>query len=317
MLTKAADQKNLQKVNVAVARFRAYNCNIAYARALEDMLSGMVFNTELFVLLERTQMEKILAENNFDVDKCFSDECAAKMGKLIAVDKVILGSVSKLDDEYRIEIRVINVANSKVDLSLSREASDTGQFEGIVKEVIGNVKNYYLGYSLISGKYDLSFNYSMLFPLGDFSDGAGRGDGLMLNLYINKPFRWNKVFILSAGAYRFKTEEQYLKSIYQFPFTIALGQKFALTETLEMLPSLGLGYLFTRLEDDKFEYRGDGNYEYEVSYSHNPLLTLRNEFILKLYHRYFVTITPAYTLFFERKRIGQIAGLDLGVKMLF
>ena len=103
-----------QKLNFAVADFSAENVSQVEASIVGNCFCTGLVNTNMFNVLERKDMETILAEQKFQMSGCTEFGCAVKMGKLLNVNCVVLGSLSELGGTYYINARVVDVESGKV-----------------------------------------------------------------------------------------------------------------------------------------------------------------------------------------------------------
>jgi len=103
-----------KKVNMAVADLEAQNVSAGDAAVIADMLRNALIKTRNFNIVEKKNMDKVLAEQAFQQTGCTSEECAVKLGKLLNVQRIVVGSFGKLMDKYFVTIRVINVEDGKI-----------------------------------------------------------------------------------------------------------------------------------------------------------------------------------------------------------
>lgn len=113
----------LPKKNIAVMNFQANNCPASLGRALSDLLAGKLFNSEYFILLEQNQVEKVIKQKKIKTSDTLKEDEAAKLGRMLQVEKIVVGSVSKFDN-YVIQIRIIDVNKGSVDFSVSEETTN-------------------------------------------------------------------------------------------------------------------------------------------------------------------------------------------------
>ncbi|RMF07985.1 MAG: DUF2380 domain-containing protein [Candidatus Neomarinimicrobiota bacterium] len=104
----------LGQTSIAVLEFSGKNVSSAEASALTDRLRTELFRTGRFKVVEREMMEEILQEQGFQQSGCASDECIVEMGRLIGVDQIIAGSVSKVGTVYSISARVVSVETGEI-----------------------------------------------------------------------------------------------------------------------------------------------------------------------------------------------------------
>ena len=97
------------KKSIAVLNLDAYGISKNDALALTNRLTTELFKSNYFNVVERAKMEEILKEQGFQLSGCTTSECLVEAGKLLNVELMLGGSVSKLDNYYAIELRVIDV----------------------------------------------------------------------------------------------------------------------------------------------------------------------------------------------------------------
>jgi TolB-like protein len=102
------------RINMAVVDFEAKGISEVNVSILTERLGIELFKTDKFNIIERQQMDEILKEQGFQQTGCFSNECVVEMGKLVGVEQIVTGSVSKFENIYSISARVIDVQTGKV-----------------------------------------------------------------------------------------------------------------------------------------------------------------------------------------------------------
>jgi hypothetical protein len=88
-----------QKELVAVIDLDAAGATKIQAAALSDRLREELLATGRFRIVERGQMDKLLAEQALQQTGCTSQECAVQVGKVLGVRKMISGKASKIEDD--------------------------------------------------------------------------------------------------------------------------------------------------------------------------------------------------------------------------
>jgi len=117
--------------NIAVSDLESQGVSASDSAVVADMLRGELVKTGLVNVLERQNMQKVMAEQAFQQTGCTSAECAVKLGKLLNVQRIVTGSVGKLGDTYFVNVRIVDVetasmvwsdrAEAKVVSALARE----------------------------------------------------------------------------------------------------------------------------------------------------------------------------------------------------
>lgn len=93
---------------------------------------------EKYSLLERSQMDKILDQFKLQNALCSDDSCAVAFGRLLSVQRIIIGSVGLVGKTYIISCRIVDVESSKVIRSASRKYQ--GKIDGVldILPLVGN-----------------------------------------------------------------------------------------------------------------------------------------------------------------------------------
>lgn len=130
---KAEEEKEASAImNCAVMDLSPQNVSAGDAGVISDILRSELVKIGTINVLERQNMQKILAEHAFQQTGCTSEECAVKLGKLLNVQRMIAGSLGKLGDQYYVNARVVDIQTGKVVWSDSAEASSAS---GLAKKM--------------------------------------------------------------------------------------------------------------------------------------------------------------------------------------
>jgi curli biogenesis system outer membrane secretion channel CsgG len=116
------ERKPGEIINLAVADFGGKNVSQADGSIVADFLRTELVNTGVYNVIEKANMDKILAEAAFQQSGCTTSECAAQIGKLLNVQQMIVGNLSKLMDTYYITVNLVEVETGKIIASYDQEA---------------------------------------------------------------------------------------------------------------------------------------------------------------------------------------------------
>jgi hypothetical protein len=308
------------KMRIAVLNFQSYNCPPEFGRALSEMVAGRLFDNELFTLLERNNIELLMKERGISGNNDLDNRDALRVGKMLSVDKIAVGSVSRFGD-YNIEVRIIDVRVGTVDLRVPAKVEDDEDFDDTARFIAGRIDFHYHGVSPVSELFDIAVTAAYLQPLGDLAGGTARGFGSHLHVYGNKLLYniagRNARMLFLAGYYRLYSDFHSIRYLRMAPLGAFLGCRYPLSGSVDFYPYAGGGYIVTQTSYDTIEERTYEKPVYRDRYYYNPFVSLRSEFHLRLGYRVFLMITPFYTVFFEPGRLGQMAAADLGLKILF
>jgi len=129
------------KETVAVMDFTAINAPGSEASVLSEFVRSAVIQSGVFTVVDKKNMDKMLAEQAFQQTGCTSDECAVKLGKILNVRKMIVGSYSIMGQTRFLTSRLVDVETGKIEASakekgFSPEDADTAA-EKMVHTLIG------------------------------------------------------------------------------------------------------------------------------------------------------------------------------------
>jgi len=103
----------------------------------EYILSGLsenAVNDRVFSVVDRQQLDSIRAELNFQWSGEVSDKSAQEIGQMLGAQTIVSGAVSKLGDEYRIQVRAITVKTAEV------QGQTTQTIDGKAKRIVALTK---------------------------------------------------------------------------------------------------------------------------------------------------------------------------------
>jgi TolB-like protein len=126
-------------LNVAVADLSAQGVSASDAAMITDMIRNAMVQKHLFNVIEKANMDRILAEQAFQQSGCTTEECAVKLGKLLNVNRMVMGSFGKLLTRYIVSVRVVNVENGKILFSDEATGDNVDQLMGQTKAMAERV----------------------------------------------------------------------------------------------------------------------------------------------------------------------------------
>jgi hypothetical protein len=309
-------EEERQRISVACLAIKPINCSPDIAVAVEEMLMGKLFETNLFILMEKAQIERIAARQglaNFDIT---DNEQLARLGRQLKVDKVVAGSISRIDG-YRLDIRTIDTATGTVDISNTNEVDNERAIEKGVSKTVETFERFYLGFDKISGKFDMSLSPSLFIPHMKLNDGIMYGRGAQFVSSLNNVLFENVSLQFSAGAYGSVTREKRVKDALFYPFECGVAYSYRFTKTLTMRNSVSAGLLITQLKYDIDGYTSNGEYEYTKGTFSNFIVSFRSEFLFFIHNRWFLIISPEYVLMPEKSGMSSYGLISIGPMVMF
>lgn len=82
--------------------------------AVADILTHDLVGRTEFLVVERSQIEKVMSEHSFQLSGAVDSATAVRVGNLLGARYVVLGSVEKLAGQYQINARIVEVQNGQV-----------------------------------------------------------------------------------------------------------------------------------------------------------------------------------------------------------
>lgn len=123
----------------AVMDFTGKNVSGADASIITDIMRTELVNTGAFNILDRANMDAILAEQKFQNSGCTEQDCAAQIGKLLNVTKMLVGTMSKLLDSYHITVNLVDVQTGKILASYAAEAANSSGLREACRAMAGKL----------------------------------------------------------------------------------------------------------------------------------------------------------------------------------
>lgn len=105
------------KPNIAVLDLEARGgLTATEIQSISDRLRGELINTGKFNVLERGQMDEILKEQGFQqTGVCSEASCIVQVGQLLAVHKMVGGSIGLVGKAFSVNLKIIDVKTGKIE----------------------------------------------------------------------------------------------------------------------------------------------------------------------------------------------------------
>lgn len=105
------------------------------SQVISEALSDELLRTGKARIMERSQMEAILREQGFQQSgACDANECAVEVGKLLSIDRMVVGSLGRLGGSYSLSVRLVDVQTGEV-LGSSRRMQ-RGEIDEVVAKML-------------------------------------------------------------------------------------------------------------------------------------------------------------------------------------
>ena len=138
MLLTAMSARAADKPLVAVVHLAALGVDSGSVAVVEDAIASELVETRRVRVLEREQMDRILREQGFQQSgACDQGNCSVEIGKLLAVDEILTGSLGKVGESYSLTLRLVNVGSGEVVNSVTR--SKSGKIDAVLTDLLPSV----------------------------------------------------------------------------------------------------------------------------------------------------------------------------------
>lgn len=126
------------KITIAVLDFDAKNISQESAEAVTDLLRTELFNTGRFKVVERQEIQRIIKEQQFQVSGVTDSDQVVEIGRLLNVQAIMVGTVTKLGSTHLINTRLVNVRTGLVVHAESIESTGgEGKLPGAISIMVG------------------------------------------------------------------------------------------------------------------------------------------------------------------------------------
>ncbi|MBI4370415.1 MAG: hypothetical protein HY547_09325 [Elusimicrobia bacterium] len=115
----AIETRHENKINVAVIDFEGRGLSETETLALTDFFRGALIDQQKFRVIDRNNVEAILAEIKLQQTGCSTTECAVRVGKMLNVQKIFTGSALEMNEGCFLTIRFIDVETTEIVSSLT------------------------------------------------------------------------------------------------------------------------------------------------------------------------------------------------------
>jgi hypothetical protein len=122
-------------LNVAVENLLSSGISAAEASIISDRLRSELLEIGSIRVMERSQMDQILKEQSFQQSgACVGSQCFVEIGRLLAVDRIVVGTVGSIGSLYTLSVRVLNVETGEVIFSVNEDF--VGPIEGLLQKSV-------------------------------------------------------------------------------------------------------------------------------------------------------------------------------------
>lgn len=127
------------RMKIAVMDLLSQNADPGVAMVITDLLRNDLFNTGKYSVLERSNMDKLIKEQQFQWTGCTTTECAVELGKILNMQEMVVGSVNKLGTKTFISVRMVDVESGEITRTALVECYSDNDLSDACKEITGKL----------------------------------------------------------------------------------------------------------------------------------------------------------------------------------
>ena len=112
LLTLAASilfAQSSEKPLISVLDFKASDISKAEVELFVDFMTTHIVETGKYRVLDRSQRQAILEEIEFSTSDCTDERCQLEIGRLLAANQIIVGSLGRIGGQYILNIKLLDV----------------------------------------------------------------------------------------------------------------------------------------------------------------------------------------------------------------
>lgn len=290
------------------------------------MITVEMVNTGAFIIVERSQMDGILKEQNFQMSGCTDASCAVKIGKMISARKILIGSVSRVGETYTIAVRMVDVERGEAEGGATERVKSDSDLPFAADRIADKITESITGREAAapragddrSSKFDFSSIFTGKAPSGIALSYAGfsPSDKMLSDYYssmmggaIGYVFPGGKYFTYTAGA-DFVTSSDDESGDSRMSFnTYSIGARLGVPFLKIFYPYCGLSVKGTWLSE-KGKSDSANFFGYGAGFSAGLAVTIYGSF--GLYGEYGMTYGKV-----SDERGTDISGSGLGIGLIF
>ncbi|MHB9156293.1 MAG: CsgG/HfaB family protein, partial [Endomicrobiales bacterium] len=122
-----AAEHTYTKARLAVIGFDSKNMDPGIVEVVTEFVQSRIENSQVYILIERYKVEKVLAEQAFQYRGVVDETTAIQIGKILGAEKLVLGSINRMGQNAFISGRIVDVETGEIEIA----ASETGSTDDI------------------------------------------------------------------------------------------------------------------------------------------------------------------------------------------
>ncbi len=102
------------------------------------MLQSEFSKRHAFNLIERRKLDQVMKEQSLEMAGIIDNQ-ASKLGQLVGADKIITGSLMKVDNKYVLLVKMVDVTTGQVDMTEGIKVNDESKLEKGIRSIVTRI----------------------------------------------------------------------------------------------------------------------------------------------------------------------------------
>ncbi len=306
-----------EKPKAGVLNFKGSGTSEAVTNTVRSVFEAKLFETDVYSLVDRSEIESIMQEQGLQNSGLTDNTKAVKIGKIANIDKIIIGSIDKLDGNiYNIQVKIINVETAQIDGMYTETANGDKEIIDTITTIIRQIENDMAG-DMYSRFMSFGFSTNVLYfqPVGSLREFMSYGYGGSINLYLNNFIIKNVSLNISAEFMKYISKRKYINSMKSATPEIFIGNIFQPAKRFSINTYFGAGAFVNIIDWDSDGTKNSKGYQFNMDYFVQPSASIKIEFDYAVSSFLHIIAVPEYKIFYETENIGQLAGGYAGLKI--
>ncbi len=139
--------QNNERPRIGVLPFADTNTqakNEGYGEAISGMLMTDLINGNIFQVIERSEIDKMMKELAFQISGAVDANTAKQIGAILGVDILVFGTVAKFDELVETDIRLVEPSHGEAILAAHENCESGAGIRDMVSNLARKIENQYL-----------------------------------------------------------------------------------------------------------------------------------------------------------------------------
>jgi len=110
---KSIEKSRSELPLLSVMDFVIENVSESEGKLIVDLLSSALIGIKKYRILDRSQRDNLIKELEFSYSDCTDETCQLELGRLLAADKIVVGSLGKVGNRYILNAKLLNVVTGE------------------------------------------------------------------------------------------------------------------------------------------------------------------------------------------------------------